>query len=145
MSSKPPFFAQEQFDTCMLACLRMILADRGMLVPEDRLAGLMPAHDEGYDPDQVAEIARGFGLKAEARQLNLGAIAALIEKERFPIVLVDRTFLDGEFAIHAVVPIRITRHFAIILDPLRGERRVSRVTFLKATRRVDGWAVVWDT
>lgn len=144
MSSKPPFFAQERFDTCMLACLRMILANMGILVSEEHLAGQMSAHDEGFDPDQVAELARRFGLESEAKQLSLETVVDLVEKERFPIVLVDRTFIDGEFAIHAVIPIRFTRHYVIILDPLRGERRVSKGRFVKATRRVDGWAVVCE-
>ena len=38
MSSKPPFIGQEKSDTCMFACLRMLLAQRGKDVPEATLA-----------------------------------------------------------------------------------------------------------
>jgi ABC-type bacteriocin/lantibiotic exporter with double-glycine peptidase domain len=34
MTSPPPFFAQARADTCMLACLRMILAQQGTEVTE---------------------------------------------------------------------------------------------------------------
>lgn len=122
----------------------MILAHCGITATEqDLLIADIPI-EGGLDPDQVAEVARRLGLKSEARQLDLESIIELVEKERFPIVLLDRTFLDDEFAIHAVIPIRFTVHYVRILDPLRGERRLSKVRFVKATRRVGGWAVVWE-
>ena|SRR5947209_7427328 len=46
MSSKPPFFRQERSDTCMLACLRMLLAHLGTAVTEHELRRHV-ALDEG--------------------------------------------------------------------------------------------------
>jgi predicted double-glycine peptidase len=107
----------------MLACLRMVLAEGGT------------------NPNQLVRLAERYGLSTEARELDLAAIRALVTQEQFPIVLLDRTILDGEFAIHAVIPIRFTRHSVTVLDPLRGERRLSLRKFAQAQRRV-GWAVV---
>jgi hypothetical protein len=37
MTSKPPFVAQERSDTCAVACLRMVLAARGIKTTEQEL------------------------------------------------------------------------------------------------------------
>ncbi len=144
MSSKLPFIGQERSDTCMLACLRMLLAYQGTEVAEAVLVEQVSLAEGGIDPDQLAELARHRGLEAEARQLDLETIADLVQREHFPIVLLDRSLLDREFAIHAVIPVRLTREYVIVLDPLRGERRISRRKFAQAHRRVDRWAVVWE-
>jgi ABC-type bacteriocin/lantibiotic exporter with double-glycine peptidase domain len=144
MPSKPPFFRQERSDTCMLACLRMLLAYRGQEVTEIALAENVTLEEGGLDPDQLAALARGYGLKAEARRLDAATIADLVRLEKFPIVLVDRSFLDREFSIHAVIPIRFSRQCVWVLDPLRGERRLSQRKFVDAQRRVGRWGVVWE-
>lgn len=144
MPSKPPFVKQERSDTCMLACLRMLLAQQGIEVSEAVLVEQVSLEEGGLDPETLADLARRHGLKAEARQVDLHTIADLVAQEQFPIVLVDRTFLDREFAIHAVIPIRLTPQYVVALDPLRGQRRISRRKFAKAQRRVDHWSVVCE-
>jgi ABC-type bacteriocin/lantibiotic exporter with double-glycine peptidase domain len=144
MNSKPPFCAQERSDTCMLACLRMILAHAGTVVSETALVQETSLEEAGLDPDQLAHLAQHHGLHAQAQQVNLETIAGLVSQERFPIVLLDRTGLDGEFAVHAVIPIRFSRYYVMVLDPLRGERRVTIRKFEEARRRVANWAVVWE-
>src|SRR5260370_29894811 len=144
MSSKPPFIRQERSETCMLACLRMILANRGTEIPEAALVEQISLEEGGIDPDQLADLARHYGLKAEARQLDLQAITNLVESELFPIILLDRSIFVREFAIHAVIPFRFTRNYVTVLDPLRGERRLSLRKFIIARRRGDRWAVVWE-
>lgn len=144
MPSKPPFFRQERSETCMLACLRMLLAHQGTAVSESALVEQVSLEEGGLDPDVLARLAKRNGLPARARQLDLTAIRSLIDNEQFPIVLVDRTVLDDEFAIHAVIPVRFTRQFVVLLDPLRGERRVSIRKFEQAQRRVAGWADVCE-
>jgi ABC-type bacteriocin/lantibiotic exporter with double-glycine peptidase domain len=143
-SSKPPFVAQERADTCALACLRMLLAHRGRNVSEAALIQEVSHWEGGLDPDQLSQLAQRHGFRAEAQKLDVDGIAALVASERFPIVLVDRTVLDDEFAIHAVIPVRFTKHYVTLLDPLRGERRVSIRRFVLAQRRVGGWAVAWE-
>jgi len=122
----------------------MILAHHGMAVSEAALLREIAMEEGGVDPDQLASLAQRYGLNALAQPLDLDAISALVRSERYPIVLIDRTPLDGEFAVHAVIPIRFTRRYITLLDPLRGERRVTIRKFEEAQRRVGGWAVVWE-
>jgi ABC-type bacteriocin/lantibiotic exporter with double-glycine peptidase domain len=142
--SKLPFIAQERADTCMLACLRMLLAHRGTSITEAALVREISPAESGLDPEQLAHVAQRHGLRAKAQRLDLDEIAALVAAERFPIVLIDRTIIDNEFAIHAVVPVRFTRHYVTVLDPLRGERRLLIRKFQLAQRRVGGWAGVGE-
>jgi ABC-type bacteriocin/lantibiotic exporter with double-glycine peptidase domain len=128
----------------MIACLRMLLAYRGMEVSEAALLQDIASIEGGVDPEQLAQLAHRYDLHAGARQLDLPEMMTLVASQRFPIVLIDRSFIDGEFAIHAVIPIRFSRHYIRLLDPLRGERRVSIRKFSLAQRRVGRWAVVWD-
>jgi ABC-type bacteriocin/lantibiotic exporter with double-glycine peptidase domain len=127
----------------MLACLRMILAHRGTVLTEAALLQEILLQEGGVDPQQLADLAQRHGIRAEARQLDLRAIITLVEHEQFPITLIERSFLDGEFAVHAVIPIRFSRLYVTLLDPLRGDRRVSIRKFEMAQRRVGGWAVVF--
>ena len=142
MNSTPPFVAQERSDTCMLACLRMILAQHNTDVTEAALVEQVSLKEGGLDPDVLAELAERYGLAAEAQQLDMPAVARLVRQGQFPIVLVDRSVFDREFAIHAVIPIRFTQHYVSVLDPLRGERRISLRKFEKSQRRVGCWTVV---
>jgi Peptidase C39 family len=92
----------------MLACLRMVLAYCGTNVTEPVLVEQVSLDEGGLDPEALAVLAKRYDLNADARQLD---IAAVIERHRFPILLVDRSFLDDEFCIHAVIPVRFTRHY----------------------------------
>jgi ABC-type bacteriocin/lantibiotic exporter with double-glycine peptidase domain len=144
MSLKPPFIAQERFDACALACLRMLLADQGTYVTEAQLLEMTSFEAGGMNPAELAVLAKHFGLKAEPVQIDIDTIVEHVRHERFPIVLVDRSVLDDEFAVHALIPFRFSAAFVRVLDPLRGERRISRRKFEQAHRRVGRWAVVWD-
>lgn len=106
MRSKPPFIAQERSDSCMLACLRVVRAFCGVQTTEAALAMQVSLVEGGLDPSALANLAQHFGLKAEACQLDLPKLAKLTARQQFPIVLLDRSVLDQEFSIHAVIPIR---------------------------------------
>jgi ABC-type bacteriocin/lantibiotic exporter with double-glycine peptidase domain len=143
MSSKPPFIAQERPDTCTLACLRMVLASQGIHVSEPTLLEQVSLVEGGANPDQLVALARAQGLSAKATQSDLETIRELVTEEKFPIVFVDRSLLDAEFTIHAVIPIRFSAQYVTVLDPLRGERKLSIRKFGQAQRRV-GWMVVCE-
>ena len=145
MPSKPPFIRQERSETCMLACLRMVLAWCGTEISEAELVERVSLDEGGLDPAALASLAAQFGLQAEARQLDLNTVVELVARDQFPIILVDRSFLDREFSIHAVIPIRFTAHYVQVLDPLRGERRLSRRKFFQAHRRIGLWGIVWQS
>jgi len=122
----------------------MILAHHGIPDrPEPLLLHDISLDEGGADPNQLVRLAERNGLKAEPRQLDLAAIQALVAHGQFPIVYVDRQPLDREFAIHAVIPVRFTSDYVRLLDPLRGERRLTIRKFEQALRRV-GWTVVCE-
>jgi ABC-type bacteriocin/lantibiotic exporter with double-glycine peptidase domain len=128
----------------MIACLRMILAQQETEISEAELLQETASKEGGLDPQELADLAKRHGLVSRAEQLDLAAIAALVGRQRFPIVIVDRSATDREFAIHAVIPIRVSGSSVTMLDPLRGERRVSVRKFEEARRKVGGWAVIWE-
>jgi ABC-type bacteriocin/lantibiotic exporter with double-glycine peptidase domain len=144
MNSTPPFIAQEKSNTCALACLRMILAHRGRAVEESELTEKVAIQPDGLSPEDVAQLARQFGLPGQELQLDLASLVAEVQGRRFPIVILYRLLLDGKDAVHAVIPIRFTRHYVMVLDPLRGLRRISIRKFEAARRRIGQWVVVWN-
>jgi ABC-type bacteriocin/lantibiotic exporter with double-glycine peptidase domain len=144
MSSKPPFFAQERSDTCALACLRMLLAQHNISVSEEELVRVARFEGYGIHIKEVVRLAMEHGLNAEIRELALPAVSALLEEDRFPILFLDRMPIDGEFAIHSVIPLRVSKRVVTCLDPLFGERRISRKRFEKAQARLDSLGVVCE-
>src|SRR5262245_21105409 len=111
MPSKPPFFALQRYDTCALACLRMVLVHFGKQATEDQLRDAVDMAEGGVDIVELARLARSQGLSAEIQQPDLSGLAALLADEKLAIVYLNRLPLDQEFAIHAVLPIRVTSRF----------------------------------
>lgn len=142
MAQQPPFFPQERYDTCALACLRMILACHAIEVSEDDLVRRAVMEEGGVDIEELARLAQHFGLQAEIRQLSLDDIAELLADDRMAIVYLNRLPLDGVFSVHAIVPIRVTAHFVTILDPRVGERRLSRKKLDVARRYLSFYGVI---
>ena len=67
MAIKLPFFPQERYDTCALACLRMILAHYDIVISEDDLVHRADMDEGGVDIEELAQLAQDFGLQAEIR------------------------------------------------------------------------------
>ncbi|MBI4605908.1 MAG: C39 family peptidase [Planctomycetes bacterium] len=146
MPSKPPFFAQEKPETCALACLRMVLAYHGIQVSEDALARQVELEPGGVSISELERVARRLGLRAEARQLDLQAIATLLARGVYPIVYVQLS-IAGELVGHAVLPIHVGRDSVTVLDPIAkppGERQFSRRAFEAAQHWVSRWALVCE-
>jgi ABC-type bacteriocin/lantibiotic exporter with double-glycine peptidase domain len=142
MSSLPPFIAQERPDACAVACLRMLLAARGIQRGEADLIRMTTLDEGGLTPEELARLARAQDVSAAERQVNDLALVKLVDDSRYPIVYLYRKVLDGVASVHAVIPIRFTNHFVTLLDPLRGKRRVSRKRFAKARAMVQDWTVI---
>ena len=144
MILRPPFCAQERYDTCAVACLRMILGYHGIQMSEAELLRVTDMEEGGVDIEELARVARRFGLRAEIRSLSEDALAELVARQRWAIVFLNRFPLDRQFAIHAVIPVRMTRHYVTVLDPRKGECRVSRRKLDQARRYLDRYGVVCD-
>lgn len=142
MTSEPPFFAQERYDTCALACLRMVLAGLGTDVSEAELVRASRLEEGGVEIEALAELARAYGLRANVAQLALADLADLFDQDKLAIVYLNRLPLDRQFAIHAVIPIRLSPQYVTCLDPRIGRRRISRRKFEHARSYLDRYGVV---
>jgi predicted double-glycine peptidase len=112
----------------------MLLAFHGKETTEEDLIRATRMEEGGVDIEELARIAQHFGLKAGIRELSLPDLADLVAQQRFPIVYLNRFPMDRQFAIHAVIPIRVSPRFVTFLDPRRGQCRVSHRIF-EASRR----------
>jgi len=144
MRSKPPFIKQATPDACAIACLRMILAYQGRESTEAELVQAAALQPSGMDPGEVVQLAQRYGLRAVEQPLDQETLFNLIRRQRFPIVFVYRRLINGVGEGHAVIPVRLSRHYVTFLDPLRGERRVTIRKFEEARRLVGQWVVVWE-
>ena len=146
MTLKPPFIAQEGEYACALACLRMLLAHRGITVSEVELfrgAHLEIAAVGWINPEELALLARQYGLPASESRVSLTQLKRLLLAKKWPIVFVNRKPIDGVSEGHAVIPTRIVQGRVTFLDPLQGERRTSVRKFEQARRIIGQWAVLW--
>jgi ABC-type bacteriocin/lantibiotic exporter with double-glycine peptidase domain len=150
----PPVFRQESEDSCALACLRMVLAQHGIEVPERLLADQADKQTGGVDIEDLPPLARKHGLRAELVQLDFKTLTAWIAQRIYPIVYLNRVYFGknvplsrkvalSSAIVHAVVPVRLSAHFVTFHDPLKGERRrVSRKRFEAAQRDLRFWCIV---
>jgi predicted double-glycine peptidase len=122
----------------------MLLAQRGEHVSEAELVRKTTLDEGGLTPEELAALSRACGLPARERIVNDAELADLVAHGRYPIVYLYRKFLDGVKNVHAVIPIRFSRQFVTLLDPLRGKRRVSIRKFAQARSIVQQWTVIVD-
>ncbi len=99
----------------------------------------------GLNPQELSQLAREYGLSASEQSLRSNELFDLISKNRFPIVFVNRRFLDAADMGHAVIPVSVSRYFITFRDPLRGKRRVLIRKFEACRALVVNWGVVWET
>jgi ABC-type bacteriocin/lantibiotic exporter with double-glycine peptidase domain len=100
MPSTPPFVAQERPDSCAIACVRMLLAQKGVDLSEEELVRQTTLDAGGLNPEGIAALARANGLPARERMVDDGELAQLVQHGRYPIVILYRKFLDGEDTVH---------------------------------------------
>jgi hypothetical protein len=122
----------------------MLLARKGVDVSEETLVARTSLDEGGLTPEELALLARNFNLAGKEQIVSHADLVKLVKDGHFPIVYLYRKFLDGPEHIHAVIPIKFSKHFATMLDPLRGRRRVSIRKFVKGRSWVQNWAVVFD-
>jgi ABC-type bacteriocin/lantibiotic exporter with double-glycine peptidase domain len=107
----------------------MILAHHGIAVTEGELAEATTVLKEGVAFDEVVRLANRYGLSSTVQRMDLDGVADLLKRDGFAIVFVDRGVINGVFAIHAVIPISVSQNYVTFLDPLHGQRRVSKRRF----------------
>ena len=110
----------------------MIAAYHGRELSEEDLVKAARFEWFGISVDEVIRLAEQHGFRVQLRQLNLAEVAKLIGKGTFPIAFIDLGPIDGRSALHAVIPVAVSKRFVTVLDPDVGERRISRAIFEEA-------------
>ncbi len=114
----------------------MVLDALGVPLDEAQLRDLTDCSPLGTDAFQLVEAARQLGFMPSRKYTleSLEELTSLIDEDMFPIVYVDMWPLQGGFAgqIHAFVVIEVNQEHVFVLDPLVGERELSRQDFLAA-------------
>jgi ABC-type bacteriocin/lantibiotic exporter with double-glycine peptidase domain len=124
----------------------MVLAGLGLEVDEARLLQLADCSPLGINAFQLIEAARELGFTGSRKHTlaSLDELASLLDEACFPIVYVDlwpiKGGLSGQY--HSLVVVAIERESVIVLDPLVGERRLSREDFQAAWEAMHFLAIV---
>lgn len=99
------FFPQERPESCVPACLRMVLASFGLFRTESELYECCQTDIDGTLPSIAAQCAGSFGFTASAARV--AGIPLLLrqmdEGHSHPIVFIHLAPLLGINALHAVV------------------------------------------
>src|SRR5205823_6530772 len=82
----------------------------------------------GTDVEELERLAHRFGLVAHIEHATADRLRAILAEGKIPIAYVNRRFFDlrslrrvrpafEDPRLHAVIPVRMTRHFVTFLDP----------------------------
>jgi hypothetical protein len=129
MSIELPLYGQEKRNTCVLACLRMVLAAFGTAVEESTLEDQANMEPQGTGIGELARLARLFGLVAEVHEVTVERLRKVLAERKFVIAYIDRAVFDltprqriehplRKARIHTVVPTRITEAVVTYHDPM---------------------------
>jgi len=133
--SKPPFYEQETDESCLPACLRMVLAAHGVRVSEKhlrKLCGCQPGWGTLSSDVVRAAQALGFPQSAETYTLRMHDLRDAVRSEIYPIVGVNLYELRGVWSPHAQVVVSVTARSVEVHDPLLGHLWLMARTFERA-------------
>ena len=114
----------------------MVLGAWGVEVDEAQLRQLADCSPLGTDAFRLVEAARQLGFAASRKYTlaSLDELARPVETEPFPIVYIDlwpiKGGLSGQY--HSLVVVAVGQESVAVLDPLAGERSLSREEFQAA-------------
>lgn len=139
----PPFIEQESEESCLPACLRMMLAHWGVAVDEAALRECCQTTWFGSRLEDVVACAQTHGLQAELREGAAWAdLLGWLAQGYFPIVTLNLLPLAGRVAMHAVIVIVATQRRVTYLDPELGQRRAARKALEQAWQMRGGRALL---
>lgn len=98
LRSKPPLYMQEKSDSCLPACLRMVLASKGVVLSEESLRELCDWSPGGaVSSTNVVAAARGLGFvrSREDYGLRLHDLRDSTRAGLLPIVGIDLALYGG--------------------------------------------------
>jgi ABC-type bacteriocin/lantibiotic exporter with double-glycine peptidase domain len=129
MARALPLLKQEPEDSCALACLRMVLAGRGIVMTEAELEQRVWREKGGTEIRELERLARGLGLTAAVQEVKAREIRDLLQAGGDVIAYLNRAVFDlrsladlgpalRALRVHAVVPILVTGRQITFHDPL---------------------------
>lgn len=140
---KLPFYRQETPDSCVPACLRMVLAGLGVEVAEVVLRQMCDCTMLGTDALSAVDAVRRLGFPlARKENLSMEQLDVVVCSGCCPILYVSLLPIDGEMGIHGVVVVDLDDSMVGVYDPLVGERRLERAVLEKAWRMTNGLAIL---
>jgi ABC-type bacteriocin/lantibiotic exporter with double-glycine peptidase domain len=130
-----PIYEQEQPASCIAACARMVLAACGLQLTEEEIRTRCRQTLIGLT---LADVPKGISnLPIVATVHNDWSIDYLRDETRqsnYPIVGMDLRPIDGRFAYHAVVIVKVESNKITVHDPEPGKglRKINTTTFMAA-------------
>ncbi|MEW6128775.1 MAG: cysteine peptidase family C39 domain-containing protein [Acidobacteriota bacterium] len=131
---RPPLYKQEKDNSCLPACLRMVLAVKGVMLSEKEVRKLCDWSPQGsVTSSAIVAAARALGFlhSYEDYGLRLQDLRDELRSGRFPIVGIDlRAY--GQFGLHAQVAVSVTTRGVRVHDPLLGSFVTGLLVFEQA-------------
>jgi len=113
-----PIYEQEQPASCVAACVRMALESQKHRLTEEEIRRRCKQSSVGLS---LVDATKGFSdLPVTATVYNNWGLDDLrdeIRQSNYPIVGIDLRPIDGRFAYHAVVVVKIESNKVIVHDP----------------------------
>ena len=141
---RPPFYKQEKDNSCLPACLRMVLAARSVFLSEQQvreLCGWHPQRATTSTATVAAARALGFLQAREDYELRLYDLRDALRKNMFPIVGIDLQPY-GLMGQHAQVVVSVSARGVTLQDPLLGQFTTSLFVFEQAWSGSDFLAIL---
>lgn len=99
-----PFFAQERPESCVPACIRMVLAFHGIVCTEAEISQCCESEPEGTLPSAAVRCLQKFGFNATSLRLYDGIESLRLHSLNAHIIaFVNLTPLMGIGVLHAVI------------------------------------------
>lgn len=125
-----PYFTQERPESCVPACLRMVLASMGADTTEEALYLSCETDIDGTLPSKAVQCAQSLGFNASSPRLS--GLDELYEQialsHSYPIVFVNLSPILGINVIHAVIVETIDREVGNISPKISGAGHNTKLT-----------------
>lgn len=106
-----PYFPQRDRNDCAVACLRMISASHGKILPRRQIADALSLTSQGATLQSILRVAKTLGFSAEAYRVAYDELASDF---RGPVIV----HCTGA---HYVVLYKVSRHALHVADPAIGK------------------------
>jgi ABC-type bacteriocin/lantibiotic exporter with double-glycine peptidase domain len=137
MPSNLQFHKQETPDSCVPACIRMVLLTMGTDISEAELRERCDCTIFGTTALLAVDALRALGFTHSRKVVSsIQEITEELALGHLPIVFLNLLPIDGIKVAHAVVLTAIEGNVVYVYDPRRGERIIARSAFEA------GWAMM---